>query len=113
MRKLIPILIILMLSGYAQAKTIRYDNVDIEMSDKYSGKAYPYHDLSLKGERIKNINIYGSCYFQEWVEGDAEIVKDIFPDDMTGVTFYNCNLDNIHVPIGNTVIGGSHKKIKE
>jgi hypothetical protein len=40
------------------------------------------------------------------------VEKDIFPDDMTGVTFYNCNLDNVYVPPGNTVIGGSQRRIK-
>lgn len=110
--KHLPLILILVCS-VALAQTIRYDNQDIEMNDKYSGKGYPYHDLSFKHETdMKNINIYGSCFYQEWVEDDTEVVKDIFPDDMTGVTFYNCNLDNVYVSPENTVVGGSYRKIK-
>ncbi len=36
----------------------------------------------------------------------------IFPEDMTGAVFINCNLDNVFLPEGNTVIGGTKKKFR-
>lgn len=48
--------------------------------------------------------ITGSCFSHE--KPDAHI----FPDDMTGVTFINCNLDNCFIPAGNTVVGGSQRR---
>ena len=104
-------LILILICSMASAQTIRYGNEDIKMSDKYSGKGYPYHRLSFKHETdMKDINIYGSVFYQECLEGE-EVVKDIFPDDAT-ITFYNCNLDNILIPSGCQVIGGSNKKLK-
>ena len=86
-----------------------------EINEKYSYQAYPYHGLSFKDRpaaEFNNTTIIGSCFYQEWVEGDAEVVKDIFPDGITGVTFENCNLDNVFIPAGNTVKGGTNNKIK-
>lgn len=53
-----------------------------------------------------NIVIYGSCFSHE--TPDAKIFKS----DMTGVTFVNCNLDNVSVPAGNTVVGSSTRRFK-
>ena len=86
-----------------------------EINEKYSYQAYPYHDLSFKdrpAEEFNNTIIVGSCFYQEWVEGDKEVVKDIFPDGIKGVTFRKCNLDNIKIPKGNIVEDGTNKKIK-
>jgi hypothetical protein len=85
------------------------------LNEKYSYKAFPTHGLSFKGVDATEFNgteIIGACFFQEWVEGDAEVIKDIFPNGMTGVIFTKCNLDNISIPVGNTVVGGTEKGIK-
>lgn len=87
------------------------------INEKYSYKAFSYHGLSFKDRPVSEFNntiIRGSCFYQEWREGDKEIIKDIFPDGMTGVTFEKCNLDNIFIPDGNTINeikGGCHRKI--
>lgn len=86
-----------------------------ELNKKYSNQAYPYHGLSfksVKAEEFNNTLIKSSCFYQEWRKGDEEVVKDIFPDGMTGVVFKNCNLDNVYVPLGNTMIECTNKKVK-
>lgn len=79
------------------------------INEKYSNKAFPYHGLSFKDrpvEEFNNTTIRGTCFYQEWVEGDMSIEKDIFPEGMTGVVFEYCNLVNIIVPPGNTISKG-------
>lgn len=49
--------------------------------------------------------ITGSCFSQETP------VK-IFPDDMNGVTFERCNLDNVILPPGNNMIDCSNRMFK-
>ncbi len=71
-----------------------------EINEKYSFKGFPYHGLSFKDRpafEFNNSEIKGSCFYQEWTEGDATVVKDIFPAGMTGVIFDRCNLVNIYV----------------
>jgi len=47
--------------------------------------------------------IVGSCFYQDPDSQDADPRVKVFPDDMQGVTFIECNLDNVYVPPGNTV----------
>lgn len=65
----------------------------------YSHKDYT--NQSLKSENVNGFNnteIHGSQFYQEGV-----VNADIFPDGMTGVTFINCDLNNVKVPAGNTI----------
>ena len=48
-------------------------------------------------KEFNNTEIIGTCFYNETVNAE------IFPSDMTGVTFSKCNLDNIKIPVGNTV----------
>lgn len=55
---------------------------------------------------LDNLIIYGSCFSHEIPN------TQIFPSGMTGVTFYNCNLDNCFIPEGNTIIDCSQRRFK-
>lgn len=61
---------------------------------------------TLVEEVIEPQEIIGSCFSQEVSN------SHIFPEDMTGVTFINCNLDNCYIPPGNTVEGGLNRQYK-
>jgi hypothetical protein len=85
------------------------------INEKYSYKAFPYHNLSFKhipAKEFDNTEIVGSCFYQEYTTVDTNVVKDIFPNGMKGVTFIKCNLDNVLIPQGNTIDGGCNRIIK-
>lgn len=86
-------------------------SVGAEEHNKYSVKNYSGKNANfLKNEPIKDLQegiIIGTSFYQA-----ERPNSDIFPSGMTGVTFKNCNLDNVLVPVGNTIIGGSHRQIK-
>lgn len=70
---------------------------------------YSFRDFTcriLQHEKIEPQTIEGSCFSQETPD------SRIFPENMTGVTFLRCNLDNCHIPAGNTVEGGSQRRFK-
>ena len=89
---------------------------ELPINKKYSNRAFLYHSVSFKDIPAKEFNntiIQGSCFYQEWDwDGNKPVIKDIFPDGMTGVVFRNCNLDNVYIPPGNTVEGGTNKRIQ-
>lgn len=68
--------------------------------DKLSFKDFTGADLS--DQTIPPGEIVGSCFAQE---GGG---RAIFPQDMRGVHFRRCNLDNVIVPPGNTVETDGH-----
>jgi hypothetical protein len=49
--------------------------------------------------------IKGSCFYRENNDPDPTVTEfDIFPAGMTGATFERCNLTNVKIPPGNTVL---------
>ena len=76
--------------------TVLYDGQIIEYSDEYS------HKGQISSWRDKNIPpgtvIYNTHFSKEIPD------TKVFPDNMTDVTFYNCNLDNVVLPTGNIYI---------
>lgn len=87
------------------AGSIKIDDVVVEIDDRWSRKDYT--TLTLLNESIlAGTTIYGSCFSKE--EPDTQV----FPSTMTGVTFINCNLDNVLMPEGNLIKGGLKRKFK-
>lgn len=79
---------------------------------KYSFKSF--NEMSFKDvpvEEFNNTTIKGSCFFQAFPLESKKEPVDIFPDGMTGVTFIACNLDNVWIPPGNTLIDCTNKWI--
>ena len=89
-------------------------------NEKYSGRDFT--GLSFTSVNVGEFNdseIIGSCFAQEapyspqGLDGNPpDPMVDIFPPSMTGVTFVRCNLDNCNIPTGNTVSGGTNRKIR-
>lgn len=77
----------------------------IEYDDRYSNKDYTMGKLYAE-KGLQNLIIYNSCFSKETPD------DTVFPKDMTGVIFYNCNLDNCVIPAGNTVVGGATRRFR-
>ena len=65
----------------------------------FTGRTFKEVDFSKKV-------IYGSVFSNETPD------THVFPDDTNGTTFIDCMLDNVFIPDGNAVIGGSQKRFK-
>lgn len=75
----------------------------MEFNPKYSLKDFTGRNLSNEKDLSKTA-IHGSCFSQEKPD------THVFPEDMTGVTFDWCNLDNCFIPAGNTVLNCSTRR---
>lgn len=87
-----------------------------EINEKYSYKDFSNQSFKdVKPEEFNNTTIIGSCFYQNAndpnIKIKSDIQKDIFPNGMTGAIFDKCNLDNVYVPSGNTVLGTSCHRI--
>ena len=74
---------------------------------KYSGKDFTFINLTkVKASEFNNSEIFGSCFYAE------NPTTAVFPKTMKGVTFDRCNLDNVVISEGNTVLPScTNKKI--
>jgi len=87
------------------SKQIIYKEYSAQISAMKRG--FKYMDLTKElAKDFNNTEIIGSSFAQR------EPFTDVFPSDMTGVTFINCNLNNCNIPVGNTVEGGTNKHHK-
>ena len=84
-----------------------------EINQKYSYKDFrDMNFLDIDAVEFSDTIIVGTCFSQTlWYKNKPRRVK-IFPDDITGVIFKECNLDNVYIPPGNTVDGGTNKFFK-
>ena len=76
---------------------IQYNDSMVDMDERYSSKDFTSIDFV---DIADGVNVYCSCFSHE--NPDTQV----FRPDMTGVMFYNCNLNNCVIPPGNTVVGG-------
>lgn len=74
------------------------------MSD-YDDKDCTGWDLSDRAD-MDGLTIHGLCLSNE--SPDAKVL----PPNLTGVTFIACNLDNIFIPDGNTLINCANRRFK-
>lgn len=81
---------------------VLYDGVKVEFDDEFSFKVFQTPNVFIPNDTI----VYASSFYQENLPD-----SHVFPDDMTGVKFYNCNLDNVFIPLGNEVFGGTNRRI--
>lgn len=70
------------------------------ISEKYSNKIFNGKSF-VDSDDMSNIEINNSSFASE------SFNVTIFPSNMTGTTFVDCNLDNVFVPSGNTIQGGT------
>lgn len=90
---------------------------DKEFYDTSTFRVYK-EDYTLETDLLSGIEIVGTCFYQESVLGDIDDpYKKIFPATMTGVIFKRCNLDNVDVPVGNSITDdagcpSSHRRIR-
>lgn len=83
------------------------DGTVIEYDDALSFKDFTHWEFHSRPEYVFDGKvIYASIFLHEVPD------QHIFPEDMKNVTFVNCNLDNVFVPDGALVIGGSRRRFK-
>ena len=99
------LLIFFLLTSVCFAKDIKVGDTVYNADDKYSWKDFTGRTLQ-DTKDLDNKIIFGSCFSQEIPD------TKVFPDDMKNVIFVNCNLDNVYIPAGNTVIGSTQRRFK-
>lgn len=82
------------------------------MNELHSFKDYTNQSLThLSSDEFSNTTIKGTCFYQEIPEDEATRPVDVFPAGTVGVTFENCNLDNVKLPANSNLIGRSSRKL--
>ena len=79
-----------------------YNNTIYDCSEEFSHRVFKIPQVEIPNDTV----VYASSFYQE-----GFLDAQVFPKDMKGVTFINCNLDNCFIPEGNIVIGGTQKRI--
>lgn len=69
---------------------------------KYSNKDFAGQNLTSKTD-MDNLIIQNSCFSTEVPH------TQVFPSNMIGTTFIDCNLDNIQMPEGCTIVDCSNR----
>lgn len=83
-----------------------YNGVDYDISEKYSNRDMTGWNIS-SAEDMDGIVIVNSCLASQ------DLSAQVLPANLTGATFIRCNLDNVFIPDGNTVIDCSNRFIAE
>ena len=78
------------------------------INEKYSRQDFSNMKFTdVAASEFNNTTIVGSNFYQEFF-----LDVDVFPNSVTGVTFENCNLDNVVIPDGCTLINCSNRRIQ-
>jgi len=101
-------LLILFVAIAAHAITIVQNGVSYDCDERYSFKDFGGQNLTARDD-MTNRTICRSSFSNETPDA-----VDVFPPDMTGTTFLQCNLDNVLIPNieKNTVVDGSVRRFK-
>src|SRR5689334_10626836 len=85
------------------------DPVFIDVHEEWSFKDFTNqkHIFAGRAKQLNGITIYKSSFYQE---GGPD--QDVFPADVENLTLYACNLDNVRIPKGVTVIECSVRRIQ-
>lgn len=81
-----------------------YNDIKYDINPEYSFKDFTGRS-GLCFEKISGI-VYASSF------GNETSDNHIFPETISGVTFIKCNLDNVFIPSGNTIIDCSQRRFK-
>lgn len=85
---------------------ISFQGITYTCDDALSFKVFTNWDfISRPSYDFAGKVIYGTSFYQERLDAD------IFGKALPGTIFVNCNLDNVRIPLGATVIGCSQKAI--
>lgn len=99
------LIVLLLIPNLALATQVEYGGNFYECDEEYSFKDFTGESFVDK-QIIPGTIICRSCFSNE--TPDARI----FQEQMVDVTFIEGNLDNVHIPEGNTVLGASQKRFK-
>lgn len=84
---------------------IVYDLIEYDYDAELSLRDFTGWDFNAhEGFDFNNKVIYASCFSHEKPDHGS------FPESMQGATFIKCNLDNVFVPEGNTIIDCSQRR---
>lgn len=75
------------------------------INEKYSYKDFMHKTLThIEASEFNDSEIVGSCFY-------AEKIREVFPADVHDLILTDCNLDNVILPVGCIVNGGTNKRI--
>lgn len=105
--RILFVLLFFATSALAQVKDgiLTYQGQIYTLDPVYSQRDFTGLDLS-DAKIIAGDAIYASTFSHETPD------THVFPETMQGITFIDCNLDNVFIPAGNRVIAGSQRRFK-
>jgi len=77
-----------------------------ELNKKYSYQSWKRKTfVDVDAKEFNDSEIIGACFYQDTP------YSNVFPPDIEDVVFERCNLDNVNIPAGATVKGGTNQHI--
>jgi hypothetical protein len=91
-----------------KVSTSGFDSREVR-TEMFKNRSIKYSFEDFTNQKFLNVSdlsgsvIVGSCFYQESESDQDDPRVYIFPEGMRGVTFIECNLDNVYIPPGNVV----------